>query len=197
MVLCVICVICGSTVSSKTSIRRSFSAGARFRVSSAKAATGVGTPLTEIAIRAGVLLRLAGPWAIEQPLIGYRETIPILIDEVFVLRRFIYFVLHFPVWLVPHSKFRPALRRVRGSPEPYMVQGAFRILPGGPVSNPLQKNQDGLNQIRGRLDVKAMPHPFQDFPFRPADGSVNLLGQMKGGKDILPSGDNQGWNGDL
>ena len=78
-----------------------------------------------------------------------------------------------------------------------MVQGAFPILKKGPGSIPSQKAQYGLNQIRCRLDVKIMPHPLQDFPIRPADGTVNLFGQMKGGEDIFPPGDNQGWNGDL
>jgi len=90
---------------SQTSIRRSLPAGARFWVPSAKAATGVGTPLTEKAIGAGVLLRLGGLRAIEQPLIGHRETIPIPIDEFLFLGRFFYFFLSFPFCLIPHSEF--------------------------------------------------------------------------------------------
>ena len=30
-------------------------------------------------------------------------------------------------FFIPHSESRPALRRVQGSPEPFVVQGAFRI----------------------------------------------------------------------
>jgi hypothetical protein len=95
---------------SPTSIRRSLSAGARSRIPLAEAAPGVGTPLAEIAIRAGALLRPAGLRAIEQPLIGHRETIPIPIDEVFFLGRFFYSILYLtlyglglPLGSIPHS----------------------------------------------------------------------------------------------
>jgi hypothetical protein len=115
---------------SETSIGRSLPAGARFWVPPAKAAAGVGTPLTEKTIRAGVLLLPAGLRAIEQSLGGYRESIPIPIDEFFFLGRFFYFGLYpvlyglyLPLRLIPHSAFRPAPRGVQGSPEPRRIQG--------------------------------------------------------------------------
>ena len=138
-----------------------------------------------------MLLRPAGLRAIEQPLGGYREPIPIPIDEFLFLGSVYYFVLY------PALSLLRSLADSLGLPLRLIPHSAFRILQKGPASISLQKTQHGLNQIGGRLDVKIMPHPLQDFPFRPADGTVNLLSQMKGGEDIFPSGDNQGWKGDL
>jgi hypothetical protein len=81
---------------SQTSIGRSFTARTRFRVPSAKAAPRVGTPLAKVAIRAGMFLLSALLRAIEHPLIGYRETIPVPIDEFLFLGRVLYFFLYFP-----------------------------------------------------------------------------------------------------
>ena len=68
---------------SQTSIRRSLPAGARFWVPSAKAATGVGTPLAEVAIRAGMFLRPPLLRAIEKPLGAYFKAPSLGIGEEF------------------------------------------------------------------------------------------------------------------
>ena len=106
---------------SETSIERSLFGRARVRNSSTKAAPGVGTPLTKIAIGAGVLLRPARLRAIEQSLGGYRKTIPIRVDEFLFLRGILYLVLCrvlpalcFPFMPVPQFHPPPANQIERG-----------------------------------------------------------------------------------
>ena len=117
---------------SETSIERSLFGRARVRNSSTKAAPGVGTPLAEIAVRAGVLLRPAGLRAIEQPLGGYRKKISILIDEFLFLRGTLYLVLCrvLPVLCFP---FMPVLQ-FHSPPVNQIERGGKRIIRPSPFA---------------------------------------------------------------
>jgi hypothetical protein len=79
-----------------------------------------------------VFLRPGGLRAIEHALGGYREPIPVPIDEFRFLGRISLFVLYlmlsvlsFLFLFVPHSEFRPALHGVQGSP----AHMGFKALP--------------------------------------------------------------------